>query len=65
MEDRIIELEKRVAFQDAEIKDLSNVVMRQHKEIEALTKNLNLLKEKAESRALVKDMKDEEPPPHY
>ena len=54
-----------MAFQDAEIKDLSNVVMRQHKEIEALTKNLNLLKEKAESGALVKDMKDEEPPPHY
>ena len=59
MEARIIELEKRVAFQDAEIKDLSNAVMRQHKEIEALTKRLNLLKEKAESGTLVKDIKDE------
>ncbi|MCK4994257.1 MAG: SlyX family protein [Candidatus Omnitrophica bacterium] len=65
MEERIIELEKRAAFQDAEIKDLSNALMRQHKEIEALTKSLTLLKEKAESGSLVKDVQDEEPPPHY
>lgn len=65
MEDRIIELEKKAAFQDAEIKDLSSAVMRQHKEIEALTKSLILMKEKVQSGALVKELKDEEPPPHY
>ena len=65
MEERIIELEKKAAFQDAEIKTLSNAVMMQHKEIESLKKRLTLLKEKAESGSLVKDLKDEVPPPHY
>lgn len=62
---RIIELEKKVAFQDQEIRELSQAVMLQHKEIEALKKNMALLKDKTESGPLVKDIKHEEPPPHY
>ncbi len=65
MEERIIELEKRVAFQDAEIKDLSSALLSQHKEIEALTKSIALLKDKVGSGSLVKDAQDEESPPHY
>jgi len=65
MKQRIIELEKKVSFQDAEIKDLGNAVMLQHKKIEALRKNLTVLQDKIKSGALVKDINDEEPPPHY
>ncbi|MFH1094316.1 MAG: SlyX family protein [Candidatus Omnitrophota bacterium] len=62
---RIIELEKKVAFQDREIKDLNTALMAHHKQLEALTKSLVLLKDKLESVSLVKDIEDEEPPPHY
>ncbi len=65
MEQRIIELEKKVAFQDQEINDLNNALMEHHKQLEALTKKLNSFKVKLESGSLVKDIKDEEPPPHY
>jgi uncharacterized coiled-coil protein SlyX len=65
MERRIIELEKKVAFQDQEIKELSHALMQHHKEIEALKAIINHLKDKNESGALVKDISQEEPPPHY
>lgn len=65
MKERIIELEKKAAFQDAEIKELSSALMLQHKQIEALSKSLALLKDKVASGALVKDIQDEGPPPHY
>ncbi len=65
MESRIIELEKKVSFQDQELKELGNALMLQHKEIEALKASIAVLKDKAESGALVKDADQEEPPPHY
>jgi len=65
MEERIIELEKKVAHQEQEIRNLSNALILQHKELEALAKSMDLLKEKIAREPLVKDITDEEPPPHY
>ena len=65
VEQRIIELEKKVAFHDAEIKDLSNALIMQHKELEVLEKRISLLKDKLSRGALVKNIEDELPPPHY
>ncbi|MFH1063433.1 MAG: SlyX family protein [Candidatus Omnitrophota bacterium] len=65
MDKRIIELEKKLAFQDQEIKELSHALIQHHKEIEALKTIVNLIKDKTESGSLVKDLDQEEPPPHY
>ena len=65
MEKRMIELEKKVAFQDQEIRDLSSALMQQHKRIEALTGFLKVLQDKMDSGPLVKEASEEEPPPHY
>lgn len=65
MEKRIIELEKRIAFQEQEIRELRDALMQQHKEIEALNKAVMGLKDRMEKGSLVRDIKDEEPPPHY
>ncbi len=65
MEDRLIELEKKVAFQDQEIRDLTQGLTDQHKMIEDLTRRLKVLQDKMDSGPLVKDADEEEPPPHY
>ena len=60
IEQRIAQTKKTIERLRKKIKPIS-----QHKEIKALNKSLTLLKEKAESGTLVKDVKDEEPLPHY
>ncbi|MBU1043600.1 MAG: SlyX family protein [Candidatus Omnitrophica bacterium] len=65
MERRIIELEKKAAFQEHEIKELSQALMQHHKEIEALKTIVSLMKDKNESGSLVKDLDQEDLPPHY
>jgi len=65
MEKRIVELEKKVAFQDQEIRDLMNALTEQHKRIEELNSRLKLMQDKMDSGSLVKDSSEEEPPPHY
>jgi len=67
MENRLIELETRLAFQDNSLQELNAVVVRQQREIDALTRELETLKAQLRTLApeLVANRADEAPPPHY
>ena len=67
MENRLIELETRLAFQDNSLQELNTVVVRQQREIDALTRELEMLKAQLRTLApdLVANRADEAPPPHY
>lgn len=65
MEKRIIELEKKLSFQDNEIEKLSEMITEQQKKIDALEKIVIQLKEHQQGDGLVRDIETEEPPPHY
>lgn len=65
MEERIIELEKRVAYLDVQVEELTEVINTQLSALEELKKQLNTFAEKIESGELVRPIEDEEPPPHY
>jgi SlyX protein len=67
MQDRVAELEVRVAFQDKTIQELNEVVTRQQREIDRLVREVETLK--VQVRALapspVVSRDEETPPPHY
>jgi SlyX protein len=67
MENRFIELETRLAFQDNSLQELNAVVVRQQREISALTRELETLKAQLKTLApdLVASRAEETPPPHY
>ncbi|MCA9392654.1 MAG: SlyX family protein [Candidatus Omnitrophica bacterium] len=65
MEERIIELEKRVAYLDMQIEELTEVINSQQTALSDLQNQINTFSEKMESGELVKPIDDEEPPPHY
>jgi len=65
LEKKIIELEKKVAFQDHAISELNATVTDQYKRLEALERELKLVKDKHNSGDLVRQQEDEEKPPHY
>jgi SlyX protein len=67
MEQRLIDLEMRLAFQEQALQELDAVIVRQQRELEAVTRRL----EQAESRlrgltpSQIANQADETPPPHY
>lgn len=63
MEDRIIELEVRVAYQDKIIADLDEVLRTFTSKVEALQRELVELKQKLEDPPELGHADD--PPPHY
>lgn len=65
MQERIIELEKRVAFLDLQIEELTEIINSQEKALGILHKKLSALCEQLERGDLVKPLEDEVPPPHY
>lgn len=67
MEERLIELETRLAFQDDVVQELNRVVVRQQQEIDALRRELEALRAqiRAMAPALVASRAEETPPPHY
>jgi SlyX protein len=67
MNERLTELEVRVAFQDQTIQDLNEVVTRQQREIDRLVKELESVKSLLAGLApsMVIPPEDEKPPPHY
>ena len=67
MNERLTELEVRVAFQDKTLQDLNEVVTRQQREIDRLTKELEAVKSRLSGFApsMVIRQEDEKPPPHY
>lgn len=66
MNEKIVELEKQIAFQEHTIAELSAEVIDQQKRIAALEKQVfTLVEHSREGGSPVKDLKDEVPPPHY
>lgn len=67
MDDRLIELESRIAFQDHTLQELNEVIVRQQREIDGLRRELEALRDqfKALAPALVASRSEETPPPHY
>ena len=67
MNERLTELEVRVAFQDKIIQDLNEVVTRQQREIDRVTRELEAVKSRLAGLApsMVIPQEEEKPPPHY
>ncbi|RFA31250.1 SlyX protein [Alkalilimnicola ehrlichii] len=67
MDDRLVDLETRIAFQEQGIQDLEAVILRQQKEIEALTRRLEAAEQRlrAVTPSNLADLSEETPPPHY
>lgn len=64
MEDRIIELETRVAYQDKLLSDLDEVVQAFAKRVELAEKKIRLLEERQREQPTEIEPHDS-PPPHY
>lgn len=66
-ENRLIDLETRLAFQEHTLQALNDVVIRQQQQIEVLIREVNALKDRLRAAApsLVVPLEDEKPPPHY
>ena len=65
--DRLIEIETKMAFQENTIKDLSDAVYSQQKQIDILNKTMKQLVDQIEDSSVISPrgtLKDEKPP-HY
>jgi SlyX protein len=67
MNERLTELEVRLAFQEKTILDLNEVVTQQQRRIDRLAQELEAVKSRlaALAPALVIPQEEEKPPPHY
>ncbi len=67
LEDRIVDLESKVAFQDHTIESLNDSVAQQQRQIEQLTFKLNHVVERLKSMqpSNIASQDEEAPPPHY
>ena len=67
MENRVIELETRLSFQEDTIHELNEVVTRQQNQIDVLQEQVGELKKRVQSVSTsnIKDEGEETPPPHY
>jgi SlyX protein len=65
MEHRLIELEKKVAFQDRQLEELSQVLVEQQKILDELCREVARIREHARSGDLMKLSQEERSPPHY
>lgn len=67
MEDRLIDLETRLAFQEQTLQELDAVILRQQRELDVLTRRLQTAEDRL--RALtpteLANQAEETPPPHY
>ena len=64
VENRLIEIETALANQEKFVDDLNEVVIKQGKIIDALIKQMKIIKETM-PQDLVKPLSEETPPPHY
>ncbi|MDF1556131.1 MAG: SlyX family protein [Deferrisomatales bacterium] len=67
MEERLIELESRVAFQDDALRKLEEMAAEQARQIYRMSQELEAVKSqlKASAPSLLARQEDEAPPPHY
>ncbi|MDH5190180.1 MAG: SlyX family protein [Gammaproteobacteria bacterium] len=67
MENRVIELETRLSFQEDTIHQLNEVITRQQNQIDLLQEQVDDLKKRVQTvqTSNIKDESEETPPPHY
>lgn len=65
LEERIVDLESRQAFQDDTIQALNDALVEQQKLIERLQVQIQALAKRQEEVSLFSASQDEAPPPHY
>ena len=65
MEERIVELETRLTYQDDLLQKLDDVIIKQQQEIDALKAQLMNISQQLNQVAGSIDIPDEGPPPHY
>lgn len=67
MDDRLVDVETRVAFQEEAIRKLSDALSDQERQIYRLTRELEWLRANFSALApsLISRPEDEGPPPHY
>lgn len=69
MENRLIELETRVAFQDDTIEQLNQIITTQQQQIDRLHKEVVAIvariSESGEAASNIANQSEETPPPHY
>ncbi|UQY33880.1 SlyX family protein [Pseudomonas fulva] len=65
LEERIVELESRLAFQDDTIQALNDALVEQQKLIERLQVQMQALAKRQEEVNPFSASQDEAPPPHY
>lgn len=65
MEDKIIDLQKKVAFMEHKLEELNEVVVDQAQVIEELKNRLKDLGDQLQSGPPVRKLEDEDLPPHY
>jgi SlyX protein len=67
MNDRIIDLESRVAFQEEAIHTLSETLIEQQRTIDSLSRTLEMLGERLQALepTPLQSGENEPPPPHY
>lgn len=67
MENRIIDLESKLAFQDETINDLNEVITDQQQQLDQLREDIRLLNLRISSVAESSSVSEEKepPPPHY
>jgi len=66
-EERIVELETKVSFQERLIQELNEALTRQQQQLDALQHRLETMREKiqADLSDEIKSVSEEVPPPHY
>jgi len=67
MQNRLIEMETKISYQDHIIGELNDVVIRQQQQIDQLEKNVKRLQAhlKQSDHADIARPEEEAPPPHY
>jgi SlyX protein len=66
VQQRLVDLETRVAFQEHALQEMSDVVARQQTEIDRLTRLLKEIQDRLRGiSAPVAERSEETPPPHY
>jgi SlyX protein len=67
MEDRLAELESRVAFQDNTIQELNDVIVKQQHQLDHLVSQYQELRDQLQAilPSVLANISEETPPPHY
>ena len=65
MQQRMIELERKISYQDKLLQELNEVIVALNKRLDKLESRQKTMTDQLTSGNLVKRQEDETPPPHY